>query len=187
MAPFILHLNQKWESVGPLEDVYPIIGQNAKFQYGVRGARGRTLVTPPNTIAGKKCLIQCTSAGYFPIGGVVAGNISYGQTKTGPTSARALFQFFISLNSTQGQLYNNNSNQMLRPAVATIMNNFFYSTGAQLVDIPDGPFEMVVTLSRADNGWVGCDIASTSPHDPDIALLDAYSSLSTVFTIHPVE
>lgn len=156
----IIHCDSEWtptELKNP--DVY-----SAKAYNSVIEAEGRTLVTPPVLIAGKACMMQCEFCTYsVPVLSTTDINIQ----------ARQNVEFFVNLTDQRGQFYEYTDGAYKKtPAVGQLLNNLFYSCGSQLVQIPNGPFQLRVRVRRTDNGMLASNLDSgptrPNPNPPSI-------------------
>jgi hypothetical protein len=126
---------------------------SGKVYNSVIEAEGSTLITPPIIIAGKACMMECVFATY---------NAEYAPDPA--LAARQSFQIFGSLTDQRGQFYDKTNGAFTkRPALANISNYFVYSSGPQLVQIPNGPFEFKTLIRRPDGGMIASNKLDGTP------------------------
>lgn len=125
----------------------------------------RTTVTPPTLIAGKLCKVKCVFAAL------------YTQSSPFEFTTTTAHEIFLEMTSPHSQYYRTNPTAPVQdatyrsnglqggtPALAVLMNNIFYSTGDINVNVPAGPFELVVKLRRPDYWPVSR--SGAEPFDP---------------------
>lgn len=146
----IIHVDQQWI---PTITKNPDTSAPGKVYNSTIEAQGKTLVTPPVLIAGKACMMECLFATY---------NSEYAPDPA--IAARQSFEIFCSLTDQRGQFYDKtNGAYSKRPSIGNVSNYYFYSSGPQLVQIPNGPFEFITTIRRPDTGNIAANFVDASP------------------------
>jgi hypothetical protein len=101
-------------------------------------ARVTKTVTPPKNLMGKQCICEMTFANWNPTDPLDAANVG----------AADLYLFEIDLNQVWSKKYTVDNEESIRPTLGIYQQSQFTSTGTSIVNIPDGPFVLSVTVRK---------------------------------------
>lgn len=120
--------------------------------------------TPPAHISGKECAVQCVFFSWM-----------FGSAITGTPAFASRTAVYLS-NLSWTQVFGTETDTDTRKAgvVAVQMNNITYDTGNLLSNIPAGPHNVRLRVSRPDGGQIG---GSAN---------DSTAAISAIFKIEPL-